>query len=49
MKTIPIQCLSKILPVEGYVSGASKMKGMSKCKLVELCVSDFTGPLFELI
>lgn len=49
IKTIPMQCLGKILPEKGYVSDASKIKGTSKCRLVELCVSDLTGPLFELI
>jgi len=44
-----MQCLGKILPEKGYVSDASKIKGTSKCRLVELCVSDLTGPLFELI
>jgi len=44
-----MQCLGKILPEEGYVSGAPKIKGMSKCRLVELYVSDLNGPLFELI
>ena len=49
MKTIPMQCLGKILPEKGYVSDASKIKGMFECRLVELCVSDLTRHLFELI
>ena len=49
MNTISMQCLGKILPEKCYVSDASKIKGMSKCRLVELCVSDLTGPLFGLV
>lgn len=41
--------LGKILPGKGYVSDASKIKGASKCRLVELCVSGWTGPIFEFI
>jgi hypothetical protein len=39
INTIPVQCLGKILPEKGYVSDASKIKGTSKCRLVEHCVS----------
>jgi hypothetical protein len=49
IKTIPMQCLGKILPEKGYVNDASKIKRTSKCGLVELRVSDLTGPCFGLI
>ena len=43
-----MQCLGKILPEKSYVRDMSKIKGVSECRLVEFCVSDLTGPLFDL-